>query len=121
MLNPYSLLRSSWFLFFAFFLLVRWLAGKGGFSQYPFFVRFLSVFFAFLLLREKVCNFSSAVNMSISALTRQSHTRQKFSEIFFCKGVQLYFEISLLSFIHKIFEQNFLSICYSLLSADMDL
>ena len=26
----------------------------------------------------------------------------------FCKRVQLYFEISLLSFTHKIFEQNFL-------------
>ena len=45
--------------------------------------------------------------MSISALTRQSHTAQKFSENNFCKGVQHYFEISLLSFIHKIFEQNF--------------
>ena len=45
--------------------------------------------------------------MSISALTRQSHTGQNFSEKIFCKGVLLYFEISFLSFIHKIFEQNF--------------
>ena len=44
---------------------------------------------------------------SISALTRQSRTEQKFSENFFCKGVLLDFEISLLTFIHKIFEQNF--------------
>ena len=37
-----------------------------------------------------------------------SHILDKsFPKKFFCKGVQLYFEISLLSFIHKIFEQNF--------------
>ena len=46
--------------------------------------------------------------MSISALTRPSHTGQKFSEKNFCLGVELYFEISLLSFMHKIFEQNFI-------------
>ena len=45
--------------------------------------------------------------MSISALTRQSHTGKSFPKKFFCKGVLLYFEISLLSFIHKNFEQNF--------------
>ena len=45
--------------------------------------------------------------MSIAAQTKLLHNGQKFSEKFFCKGVQLYFEISLLSFIHKIFEQNF--------------
>ena len=45
--------------------------------------------------------------MPISALTRLSHTGQKFSEKNFCKGVQQsYFELSLLSLIHKIFEQN---------------
>ena len=43
----------------------------------------------------------------MSALIRQSRTELKFSEKIFCKEVQLYFEISLLSFIHKIFEQNF--------------
>ena len=32
---------------------------------------------------------------------------KSFPKKFFCKVVQLYFEISLLSFIHKIFEQNF--------------
>ena len=37
-----------------------------------------------------------------------SHILDKsFPKKIFCKGVQLYFEISLLSFIHKIFEQNF--------------
>ena len=45
--------------------------------------------------------------MSTSVLTRLTHTGQKFSEKNFCKGVQPYFEISLLSFIHKIFEHNF--------------
>ena len=44
--------------------------------------------------------------VSISALTRLSHTGQKLSEINFCEGVQLCFEISLLSFIHKIFAQK---------------
>ena len=38
--------------------------------------------------------------MFISVLIRLSHTGQRFSEKVFCKGVQLYFEISL-------FEQNF--------------
>ena len=38
--------------------------------------------------------------ITISALTRQSHTGQKFLENIFYEGVQLYFEISL-------FEQNF--------------
>ena len=42
----------------------------------------------------------------MSALTKLSNTGQKLSEKFFCKEVQPYFEISLLSFIHKIFEQN---------------
>ena len=32
---------------------------------------------------------------------------KSFPKKLFCKGVQLYFEISLLSFTHKIFEQNF--------------
>ena len=32
---------------------------------------------------------------------------KSFLKKFFCKGVQFYFEISLLSFTHKIFEQNF--------------
>ena len=45
-----------------------------------------------------------------------SHISDKNSpKKWFCKGVQLYFEISLLSFIHKIFIYN------SELSADMDL
>ena len=45
--------------------------------------------------------------MSISAPTKLSHTGEKFSEKKFLWRIQLYFEISLLSFIHKIFEQNF--------------
>ena len=37
-----------------------------------------------------------------------SHILDKsFPKKIFCKGVQLYFEISLVSFIHKVFEQNF--------------
>ena len=46
---------------------------------------------------------------SISAQPRQSHTGQKFSEKFFCNG---YFEISLLSFLLKTFEQNFVYTVY---------
>ena len=75
-------------------------------------------FFTFLLLREKVCAFSSAflyVQIVRIRLTRLSHTGQKFSEKNFCKGVQLYFEISFLSFIHEIFEQNFFLYVNSLL------
>ena len=42
------------------------------------------------------------------ALTNLSLTGQKFSEKKnFCLGVELYFEILLLLFIHNIFEQNF--------------
>ena len=66
----------------------------------PFFLRFCFSFTKYAL-------FHPHFYVSISALTRQSHTGQKFSEKIFCKGVQLYFEISLLSLIHKIFEQNF--------------
>ena len=72
---------------------------KGEFTQYPFFVRF-----CFSLTKYPL--FHPHFYVSISALTRQSHTGQKFSEKNFFKGVQLYFEISLLSFIQKIFEQN---------------
>ena len=66
-------------------------------------------FFTFLLLLDKVCAFSSAF-LCVHIRTNQtvSHILDKsFPKKFFCKGVQLYFEISLLSFIHKIFEQNF--------------
>ena len=73
-------------------------------------VRFSYVFvrfFTFLLLLDKVCAFSSAF-LCVHIRTNQTVTywikvfRKKFFE-----GVQRYFEISLLSFIHKIFEQNF--------------
>ena len=49
-------------------------------------IRFSCVFvrfFTFLLLLDKVCAFSSAFYVSISGLTRQSHTGQKFSEKIF--------------------------------------
>ena len=62
--------------------------------------------------------------MPISALTKLSHTGQKLPEKTFLERgtlVQPYCEISLLSFIHKIFLTKFLSIRNSLLSADMDL
>ena len=68
---------------------------------------FSSVFLRFYFSLKKYALFHPHFYKSISALTRQPHTGQKFSEKNFFKGVQLYFEISLLSFIHKIFEQNF--------------
>ena len=71
------------------------------------FLPFLSIFLRFCFSVKKYAIFYPHFYMFISALTRQLHTGQKFSEKFFCKGVQLCFEISLLSFIHKIFEQNF--------------
>ena len=64
-------------------------------------------FFTFLLLLDKVCAFSSAFSC---VHIRTNQTVTYWTKVFrknFCKGVQLYFEISLLSFIHKIFEQNF--------------
>ena len=68
-------------------------------------------FFTFLLFLDKVCAFHPHFYLSISALTRQSHTGQKFSEkFFFCKGALLYFKISLLSFIHKIWNKIFIYI-----------
>ena len=72
---------------------------KSEFTQYPFFVRFCP-FFTFLLFHLHLLR-------SIFALTRQLHTGHSFPKKFFCKEVQLYFEISLLSFMHKIVEQNF--------------
>ena len=65
-------------------------------------------FFTFLLLLDKVCAFSSAF-LCVHVRTNQTVTcwTKVFRKKFFCKGVQLYFEISLLSFIHKIFGQNF--------------
>ena len=68
---------------------------------------FSSVFLRFCFFLKKYALFHSHFYKSISALTRQSHTGQKFSENFFCKGVLLDFEISLLTFIHKNFEQKF--------------
>ena len=71
-------------------------------------IRFSSVFFLrFCFSLNKYVLFYPHFYMSISALTKQSHTGQKLSKKNFCKGVQPYFKISLSSFIHKIFEQNF--------------
>ena len=46
---------------------------------------------------------------------------KSFPKNILCIGVQPYFEISLLTFIHKFFWKKFLSKCDSLFSADMDL
>ena len=70
-------------------------------------IRFSSVFLRFSFLLKKYAHFHPCFYKSIYALTRQSHAGQKYPKKLFCKGVQLYFEISLLSFIHKIFEQKF--------------
>ena len=64
-------------------------------------------FFTFLLLLDKVCAFSSAF-LCVHIRTNQTVTywTKVFRKKFFVKGYSS-FEISLLSFIHKIFEQNF--------------
>ena len=65
-------------------------------------------FFTFLLLLDKVCAFPSAF-LCVHVRTNQTVTywTKVFRKKIFCKRVQLYFEISLLSFIHKMFGQNF--------------
>ena len=69
---------------------------------------FLSVFFTFLLLLEKVCTFSSAfLYVHIHNNRTVTFWTKVFRKEFFCKGLSLYFEISLLSLMHQIFEQNF--------------
>ena len=65
-------------------------------------------FLKFLLLRRKVCAFSFAF---LYVRIRANQTVTYWTKVFrkkkdFYKGVQLYFEISLFSFKHKIFEQN---------------
>ena len=63
-------------------------------------IRFSSVFvrsFTFLLLLDKVCAFYPHFYVSISALTRQSHTGQKFSEKnFLLRGTALFQNIALI-------------------------
>ena len=56
---------------------------------------------------KKYALFHPHFYISISVLTRLSHSDKSFPKKIFYKKVSLYFEISLLSFIHKIFEQNF--------------
>ena len=59
---------------------------KGGFTQYPFFVRFVR-FFRFLLLREQVCPFPSAF-LYVHIRTNQSVTywAKTFRKKIFAKG-----------------------------------
>ena len=70
-------------------------------------IHFSSVFLRFCFSVNKYVLFHPHFYMSISALTKLSHIGQKLSEKIFCKGAQPYFKISLLSFMHKIFEQSF--------------
>ena len=64
-------------------------------------VSFLFAFVRFFFsLKTRVFFVRIFIIIIISALTRQSHTGQKFSKNIFYEGVQLYFEILL-------FEQNF--------------
>ena len=69
-----------------------------------FFVRF----FIFLLLREKVCDFFSAI-LYVHIHTNQTviYLTKVFRKKIFVNGYKVCFGISLLSFIQKIFEQNF--------------
>ena len=71
-------------------------------------IRFSSVFFyVFASSVNKYVLFHPHFYKSIPALTKLSHSGQKLSEKIFCSRVQPYFEILLLSFIRKVFEQNF--------------
>ena len=83
------------------YIYCRWIYAVSVFR--PFFLHFC-------FSAKKYAIFHPHFYISISALTRQSHTTQKFSEKFFCKGVQLYFEISLLSFIPKALNKIFIYI-----------
>ena len=83
-----ALKTSNNFLYLHFILLLTW--------SYTVFV-----FCLFLLLRKKVCTFSSAF---LYAHIHTNQTATYWTKVFQKK---LYFEISLLSFIHKILEQNF--------------
>ena len=66
----------------------------------------LSVFVHFFFSTKTVFFFRLHFYMSIPALTRPTHWVKVFPKKIFCAVVQPYFKISLLSFIHKIFEQN---------------
>ena len=71
-------------------------------------IRFLSAFCPFFLLHEKSIQYVLFYfYIFITAPNRIEHTGQKFSTKNFFVGVQLDFEISLSSFIHKMFEQIF--------------
>ena len=65
-------------------------------------IHFSSVFLRFCFSVNKYVLFHPHFCMSISALTKLSHTGQKLSERIFRKGIQPYFEISLLSFIPEV-------------------
>ena len=63
---------------------------KDEFTQYPLFVRF-GPFFLRLCFMKKYALFHPHFCKSISALTRQSHTGQKFSKkIFLERGTALF-------------------------------
>ena len=80
---------------------------RGGFTKYPFFVHFcpfLCIFSSpwksmFFFVRIFVCPYPRWSDCQI--------LDKSFSKQICCKGAQPYFEISLLSFTHKIFEQKF--------------
>ena len=86
---------------------------KGGYTQYP----FLFVFFTFLLLREKVCDFSSAF-LYVHIRTNQTVTywTKVFRKHFFVKTYS-----SVLKYRSYRSYTKFLFIYNNLLSADMDL
>ena len=90
-----------------------------GFTQYPFVIGVVG-FCKFFLLHEKACSFSSAV---VYVQIRTNRTVKYQAKVFwqpFCEEMELDFKISLLSLMHKSSEENFLSMCDSLVSGDMD-
>ena len=87
-------------------------------------IRFSSVFFTFLLLCKKVCAFSSAF-LYVHIRTNQivTYCTKVVPKNFFVKGYKRtsqFWNIALIVYTQS-FWTKFLSICNSLLSADMDL
>ena len=91
-------------------------AYKGGFTQYPFFLRFRSFFCAFASPWTSMPIFISIFICPYPHQPDSYILDKSFPKKIFCKAVQPYFETSLYRSYTK-----FLSICSSLLSADMDL
>ena len=88
---------------------------KGEFTQYP----FLSVFFTFLLLREQICPFSSAI-LYVHIRTNQTVTywTKVVQKLFLPSVTALFRNIALIVHTQN-FGTKFLSIYNSLLSVDM--